>query len=477
MANDEKSIARTDERVVESLALRGDISGLSPQDRIRYYLKTCKELGLNASAQPFAFLRLSGKEVMYPTRGATDQLARIHGVNREIIDGPKVIDLAGSKVLFAVCRASIGQRVETATAAVPLPTGAENICNAVMKTETKARRRATLAILGLALQDESELDTIPRSQREEIPTPTREELARAEAEDVEVVEAEDVEVVEAEPAEEPAKRLTAESLIASLGRCGSTGEVARVWHAARADVAAWENEPRQKAWKAGVRRVGEIERCDQPAAKAKLTGSVAEITKAAADRAAQESRAVLGAIEGASDVADVCTRLVGALAAYPALSDALWSTATGAAGRLGCDEATLRRMVQERQDGPGDGPDGPRGGSKPAARGQNTDARGGAQGGAAANDGARASVRELVVVSDVAQGIMDRHRGASEHAVKASIKKHSAELRMGDVMPLARFLASEHVAPARDGTRPTLVQAEKDVRALTGLCVEKRSAA
>ena len=172
------SDARTDAAVVESLALRGDISGLSPTDRVRYYLKTCADLKLNPSAQPFAFLRLNGKEVMYPTRGATDQLAAIHGINREIIDGPKVLDLAGAKVLFAVCRATFGHRVETATAAVPLPTGAENICNAVMKTETKARRRATLAILGLALVDETELETIPAGQKADLGAPSSEDIAR-----------------------------------------------------------------------------------------------------------------------------------------------------------------------------------------------------------------------------------------------------------------------------------------------------------
>ena len=47
-----REITKTDVAVAvaESLALRGDISGLSPENRIRYYLKTCKDLGLNPSA-------------------------------------------------------------------------------------------------------------------------------------------------------------------------------------------------------------------------------------------------------------------------------------------------------------------------------------------------------------------------------------------------------------------------------------------
>ena len=148
---------------VESLVLRGDLSALGPAHRAAYYLRLCEQLGLNPHAQPFAFLRLNGKEVLYATRGATDQLAAIHRLNREIIDGPKVIDLAGTKLVIAVCRATHPNgRVETATATVPLT----DPVNVLMKAETKAKRRATLSILGLGLLDEMELETIPGSAQE-----------------------------------------------------------------------------------------------------------------------------------------------------------------------------------------------------------------------------------------------------------------------------------------------------------------------
>src|SRR5581483_1492474 len=69
--------AATRAQVIESLVLRGDISGLGPAERARFYVQMCEGLGLNPSAQPFAFLRLNGKEILYATRGATDQLAAI----------------------------------------------------------------------------------------------------------------------------------------------------------------------------------------------------------------------------------------------------------------------------------------------------------------------------------------------------------------------------------------------------------------
>jgi hypothetical protein len=152
-----------DGKVIESLVLRGDLSGLAPKDRARHYVQMCEQLGLNAASHPFAYLRLNGKEILYATRGATDQLAKIHGVNREIIEGPKVIDLAGTKLVIAVCKASMRDgRFETATATVPLVDPA----NVLMKAETKAKRRATLSILGLGLLDETELETIPASVQE-----------------------------------------------------------------------------------------------------------------------------------------------------------------------------------------------------------------------------------------------------------------------------------------------------------------------
>lgn len=160
--------------VAASLVTEGDISGLTHEQRAAYYLRTCEGLGLNPASQPFAFLRLNGKEVMYAKRGATDQLAAIHRVVREIIEGPKVIDLAGTKIVYCVARASLpGGRCETAIATLPLVDPAM----VLMKAETKAKRRATLALLGLAMLDEQEVADIPAGER----APSRIDVGRVNA--------------------------------------------------------------------------------------------------------------------------------------------------------------------------------------------------------------------------------------------------------------------------------------------------------
>jgi hypothetical protein len=139
-----------------SLAARGDLSALSPAEKARHYVATCERLGLNPHTAPFQYLRLNGKEVLYATRGATDQLAALHNLNREILDGPKVIDLAGTKLVYCVCKVTLPNgRFETATATVPLV----DPVNALMRAETKGKRRATLSILGLAPLDETVADT------------------------------------------------------------------------------------------------------------------------------------------------------------------------------------------------------------------------------------------------------------------------------------------------------------------------------
>jgi hypothetical protein len=150
------------EKLAESFILRGDISGLSPKERALMYVRLCERLGLSADTQPFAALKLNGKEILYPTRGATDQLAAIHRLNRDIIDGPRVVDYGGVKLLY--CKALVTHpngRTETAIATLPGRVDE----NSLMKCETKAKRRATLSILGLGMLDETEVEAIPAEAR------------------------------------------------------------------------------------------------------------------------------------------------------------------------------------------------------------------------------------------------------------------------------------------------------------------------
>ena len=245
--------ATTGERVLESIVQRGDLSGLTPPERARFYVQMCEGLGLNPHAQPFAFLRLNGKEVLYATRGATDQLAAIHKLNREIIDGPKVIDLAGTKLVYAVCRVTHPNgRIETATATVPLV----DPVNVLMKAETKAKRRATLSILGLGVLDEMELETIPANVQEpgggvDLSQATMNMPPAAEEEPPAKGEV----PVEAPPQEIPA---ALEGFHARVAEIELPGEAVAVWMKHRAELAALSAAEREAAWKALCKKTEEV---------------------------------------------------------------------------------------------------------------------------------------------------------------------------------------------------------------------------
>jgi hypothetical protein len=243
---------RTGTKVIESLVLRGDLSGLGPNERARFYVQMCEGLGLNPHAQPFAFLRLNGKEVLYATRGATDQLAAIHKLDREIIDGPKVIDLAGTKLVYAVCRAKHPNgRVETATATVPLI----DPVNVLMKCETKAKRRATLSILGLGVLDEMELETIPANVQEPGGGVDLNQSPMAPRDEEPVAPPRGEAPVEPPPVELPA---AAEGFYARIGEIELPGEAVAVWMKHRAELASLSAPDREAAWKALCKRTEEV---------------------------------------------------------------------------------------------------------------------------------------------------------------------------------------------------------------------------
>ena len=232
--------AQTLSRVVDSIVLRGDLSGLAPKDRARFYVQVCESLGLNPAARPFDFLRLQGKEIMYANKNCADQLAAIHRVNRKIVEGPKIVDISGTKVAFAVCEATHPNgRVETATATLPVT----DPINLYMKLETKAKRRATLSILGLALLDEMELETIPAN----VQSPGGGVDLSLAHEPV----ADDAET----PAEIPAQLADLYERIADIGR---PGEAVAVWMRHRANLAPLPASDREKAWKALCARTEEV---------------------------------------------------------------------------------------------------------------------------------------------------------------------------------------------------------------------------
>lgn len=160
MSDGGKDVAVREDNIVASIVLKGDISGLSQTDKVVYYNRFCESLGLNPLTRPFQYLRLNGKEVLYATKDATEQLRKLNSVSVLDIETNVINDVYIAK---AKGRDATG-RTDTATGAVNIKglTG-DTLANAIMKAETKAKRRLTLSICGLGILDETELETIPAS--------------------------------------------------------------------------------------------------------------------------------------------------------------------------------------------------------------------------------------------------------------------------------------------------------------------------
>lgn len=154
-----KEIAKTDNHdIMEQVIIKGDLSKLTPQERTTYYMKVCESVGLNPLTRPFEYIALNGKLQLYALKACTEQLRGIHDVS--------VTDLAESLVngvFIVTAKVKNGDgRTDAAKGAVPIDgLKGEALANAMMKAETKAKRRATLSLCGLGWLDESEIESIP----------------------------------------------------------------------------------------------------------------------------------------------------------------------------------------------------------------------------------------------------------------------------------------------------------------------------
>ena len=166
---------------VSRALLAGDLSKLSPEDRIQYYLALCQSSGLNPLTRPFIVMRAeSGEMVWYATRECAEQLRKLHRVSMRVLSRERTED--GLYIVTVEASTPEG-RVEQAQGIVPLakakgswkttqqgkryfdeaktsdgevifqPLHGTELANALHKAESKAKRRATLALCGLGLPD------------------------------------------------------------------------------------------------------------------------------------------------------------------------------------------------------------------------------------------------------------------------------------------------------------------------------------
>lgn len=156
---------------IEQLLINGDLGKLQPHQRLAYYKSVCDSLGLNPLTKPFDYITLNGKLTLYAKRDATDQLRKIHGVSITRLERELSDDIY---TVVAYAQDKEG-RTDSAIGAVTVAgLKGDTRANAIMKAETKSKRRVTLSIVGLGWLDETEIETIPDARPRIIDTQTGE---------------------------------------------------------------------------------------------------------------------------------------------------------------------------------------------------------------------------------------------------------------------------------------------------------------
>lgn len=147
--------------IMERVIAAGDLAKLTAQERVLYYRQVCESVGLNPLTRPFEYITLNGKLTLYARKDATDQLRKLGGVS---IFRMEEATLEGVHTCRAYARVPDG-REDTALGAVSVEgLRGEALANALMKAETKAKRRVTLSICGLGFLDETEVETVPSAR-------------------------------------------------------------------------------------------------------------------------------------------------------------------------------------------------------------------------------------------------------------------------------------------------------------------------
>lgn len=145
-------------KLLENVLIQGDLKRLTSEQKVLHLKSVCQSLGLNPLTRPFEYIELNGKLTLYAKRDATDQLRKLHNVSIRIVDRKKENEVF---VVTAQATLADGRTDESIGAVTVGHLKGDAFANAIMKAETKAKRRVTLSICGMGFLDETEVESIP----------------------------------------------------------------------------------------------------------------------------------------------------------------------------------------------------------------------------------------------------------------------------------------------------------------------------
>jgi len=139
---------------LSKLMLEGDLSKLTPEQRVQFYQAKCEHVGLDPSALPFQYIKLQGKLTLYASKGCAEQLRKKHKISLSNMQ----MDSGDGYITVTIDASTADGRTDTDCGSVSTEgLKGEMLANAKLKAVTKAKRRVTLSLLGLGMLDESEV--------------------------------------------------------------------------------------------------------------------------------------------------------------------------------------------------------------------------------------------------------------------------------------------------------------------------------
>jgi hypothetical protein len=165
------NVNNSQNEILEKVILGNDLADLQPQERVQYIHAVCSSLGLNPMTNPIKIMKFQGKMVPYAAKEASEQLRKINKISISSLDS-KV--LPGDLYVVTATACTPDGRTDSSTGAISIAgLKGEAIANAMMKCETKAKRRVTLSICGLGFIDETEVESIPGAMKISVDSPSK----------------------------------------------------------------------------------------------------------------------------------------------------------------------------------------------------------------------------------------------------------------------------------------------------------------
>lgn len=173
--------------IIDKVAVKGNLKLLKPDEMLEFYVQLCTDMQVNPYTKPFDFIEMpvkggGFKMVPYANKDCTDQLRRKHNISVKITSRELMGDIY---VVTAQATDSFG-RSDESMGVVSLSGSRKDgsayvlsgdaKANKFMHAETKAKRRATLSLVGLGMLDESELHSINNAKAFSIDLSTGEVL-------------------------------------------------------------------------------------------------------------------------------------------------------------------------------------------------------------------------------------------------------------------------------------------------------------